>query len=263
MMRNHAISRRFGGAVATYDAHSGLQRHAALGLAERIAGASLPAHPRVLEIGCGTGHLSELLARRLASAVPGDTASHNFLLTDIAPAMVAACRHRLADLPQLRYAVMDGERPAVAGGFDLVCANLATQWFRRLGPSLAGLAALLAPGGVLAVTVVSEDTFTEWRAAHRALGLTAGTPDFPAVVQLPELFPAAGKLQIDEERHLDHPSSPLEFLRALRAIGADTPTPGHRPLSAGELRRVLRQLGAAPAVTYHLIYALWRKRLEN
>lgn len=242
------VAQRFGRAAASYDAHSGVQRHAAQHLADLIAAAPLPQGPQILEIGCGTGHLTQLLARRIATA--------DFLATDIAPAMVAACRERL---PQLRYAVMDGERPAVAGGFDLVCANLAAQWFGDLGATIARLAALLAPGGVLALATVGEHTFGEWRAAHRALGLAAGTPDYPSVARLTGLFPAAGELAMDEERYVDHPGSPLDFLRALRAIGADTPAAGHRALSAGELRRVLRQLGDAPAVTYHLHYALWRK----
>jgi hypothetical protein len=33
----------------------------------------------------------------------------------------------------------------------------------------------------------------------------------------------------------------------------------HTPLSAAQLRRILRELGAQPAITYELIYACWRQ----
>lgn len=255
-MSHDRIARRFGRAAASYDEHSGLQRHAAQHLAELILRTDLPPAPRILEIGCGTGHLTELLAEQLQRR----HASADFLATDIAPAMVAACRQRL---PGLRYAVMDGERPTVAGNFDLICTSLTAQWFRDLRGTLVRLAAMLAPGGVLAVTTVGEHTFGEWREAHLALGLQAGTPAFPSAQTLRCLFPAAGQLELEEEQRAEHQHAPLDFLRTLRAIGADTPAPGHRPLSAGELRRVLRQLGSEPVVTYHLLHAMWRKPLAE
>lgn len=248
MRRERSIAQRFGRAAASYDAHSFAQREAAQRLAALIEGIALPPHPHVLEIGCGTGHLTQLLVRRLANA--------DFLATDIAPAMVAACR---ASLPQLRYAAMDGERPAVQGGFDLVCANLAVQWFADLPAALAGLAGLLAPGGLLAVSALGNDTFREWRAAHAALGLAPGALRFPAPAALHAAFPAGGKLHLDEEYFCDRPATALDFLRRLRALGADAPALDHRPLTAAELRRVLRQFDAAPAITYHLLYARFRK----
>ncbi|MDP2795102.1 MAG: methyltransferase domain-containing protein [Sulfurisoma sp.] len=274
---NHPIARSFGRAAASYDAHSAPQRHAARRLAELIAAEILPESPRVLEIGCGTGHLTQLLARRVpqgdflyvtgaagdgipcgrgvAGAVPRDTATHNFLCSDIAPAMVAICRARL---PDLRYVVMDGERPAVGAGFDLVCANLAAQWFHDLPAALARLAALLAPGGLLAISTLGAESFREWRAVHAALGFSAGTPPFSDAATLRAAFPA-GALTIDEEIYVDRAETALDLPRRLRAIGAATPAPGHRPLKAGQLRRVLRALGPEPAFTYQLFYACFRK----
>lgn len=259
------IARRFNNAAASYDEHSAVQRNAAQHLADLVAACPLPRHPRVLEIGCGTGHLTAALnpptpcgafhTTRPTGIPFGDA---DYFATDIAPAMVATCQRRL---PGLHHIVMDGERPAVGGGFDLVCSSLTAQWFRDLPATIPRLTELLAPGGLLALAMVGERTFVEWRAAHRAVGLQPGTPPFPAAQQLRGMFPAAGRLELEEEDYVDHQHSPLDFLRALRAIGADTPAPGHRPLSAGALRRVLRQMGDAPVVTYHLFYAAWRKPL--
>jgi malonyl-CoA O-methyltransferase len=241
------VAVRFEAAAARYDLHSGVQRHAAAGLARRIAAAPLPPRPRVLEIGCGTGHLTRLLAQRLPQAW--------ILATDIAPAMVASCRLRL---PGLAHAAMDATRPAVAAPFDLVCGNLVAQWFPDLPGALAELARLVAPGGLMALSLLGAGTFREWQAAHARLGLTAGTPAFPPPQRCRAAFPPAGALRLEVEPHVDCPGSALGFLQTLRAIGADTAAPDHAPLSAGQLRRVLRELGASPAISYELIHALWR-----
>jgi malonyl-CoA O-methyltransferase len=243
-----SVAARFGAAARSYDAHSPVQRHAAARLAGLIATAGLPPRPRVLEIGCGTGHLTRLLSLHLPGAA--------ILATDIAPAMVAACQARL---PQHDYAVMDGTQPTVDGPFDLICANLAAQWFADLPAALAGLAAMLAPGGVLALSLLGAGTFAEWRAAHEKHGLLTGTQRFLDPGRCRAAFPSDGECWMTEERHADRPASALHFLRSLRAIGADAPAPGHEPLSAADLRRVLREFDAAPGATYELLYCRWRK----
>ena len=244
------VATRFAAAADNYDAHSPVQRHAAARLAGRIAAAA-PPHARVLELGCGTGHLTAQLVARLPSA--------RILATDIAPAMVAACRKRL---PQIDHAVMDGTRPAVAGSFDVICASLAAQWFPDLPAALARLAGLLAPGGLLAFSLLGGETFAEWRAAHARLGLRDGVQRFPDARSCRAAFPADGLLHWEEERHIDRPASALEFLRALRGLGADQAAAGHRPLSAAQLRRVLRAIdagAAGAAATYEIFYPCWRR----
>ena len=253
---SHRVAQSFGRAAASYDTHSAPQRHAAQRLAELIVVEALPPAPRVLELGCGTGHLTGELRRRIPQ---GDflrgVASAIFFCSDIAPPMVAISR---ASVPDCLYLAMDAERPALSGGFDLICANLAAQWFRDLPGTLARLADLLAPGGLLAISTLGADSFLEWKAAHAALGLAAGTPPFVDAAALRRAFPA-GELAIEEEIYLDRAESALDLPRRLRAIGAATPAPGHRPLAAGQLRRVLRALGPAPALSYQLFYARFRK----
>jgi malonyl-CoA O-methyltransferase len=244
------VATRFAAAAATYDAHSDVQRHAAQRLAEHIAVAGLPPQAQVLEIGCGTGHLTEQLVSRLPGA--------HIVATDIAPAMVAACRERLIRFPGVTYAVMDGMHPALAGPADLICANLAAQWFDDLPGTIEELGKLLAPGGILALSLLGEGSFHEWRTACARHGLRPGTLTFPAARQLAAAFPAGGNIDLVQETWLDHPASGLDFLRALRAIGADTPLPGHKPLSVPNLRKVLHELGPAPAITYELLYACWQ-----
>ncbi|KTT96541.1 hypothetical protein NS355_14155 [Sphingomonas yabuuchiae] len=234
MAETKVIARAFDAASA-YDAHAMVQRRVADWLAERIVALAPPA-PRVLEVGCGTGFLTAATLPRLASP--------DWLMTDIAPAMLA---RGLAKHPDVRGRVMDGEYPDLPGEapFDLIVSSLAVQWFADLQGGLQRLAGLLAPGGQLLVTTLLEGTFAAWHEAHRAEGFAAGSPVYPPVEALG--WPV--ETRAFEQRH----ESAAAFMRALRAIGAGTPREGHRPIPPGAMRRIARAFEAGGAVaTYEV-----------
>jgi len=110
-----------------------------------IATAAVGAGSTVLEVGCGTGQLTERLA------------GYGFRLTaiDIGPSMVAAARRRLAG-PALSFQVSSFEDFAAAdASFDLIVSGTAFHWidpevrFRKP-------ARLLRPGGWLALLEIVE-----------------------------------------------------------------------------------------------------------
>ncbi|HEY1383788.1 MAG TPA: dethiobiotin synthase, partial [Dongiaceae bacterium] len=146
--------------------------------------------------------------------------------------------------------------------FDLVCGNLAAQWFANPLQAFAALGGLLRPGGVLALTTLGTDTFQEWRAAAALLGLTPAIPAYPSLAELDGQRPPGLIVEQAREQRLwdEHPSA-LDFLQSLRSIGADLPADHARPLPAGALRRILRQVDAQGHVnaTYHVLTVLWRK----
>lgn len=229
-------------AAADYDRHAHVQRLAAGALARRIGALPLPPMPRVLEIGCGTGFLTR--------ALRDEGLSGDWLVTDIAPAMIARAQAGLAPLrdapPRLSFAVLDGERGDPEGGpFDLICASFATQWFADEPAALARWRDWLAPGGHVMVATLGPGTFAEWRAAHAAEGLTPGTLAFTAPQALTALQPAE---PLTRETYRETHSDARAFLQALRAIGAQTASPDHRPLSPGALRRVMHRFEAEGAI---------------
>ena len=245
-----AVARAFDGARGYEDA-AAIQAAVAEGLALRIAGLTLRPSPRILEIGCGTGFLTLALRRRIA---PGP-----MIASDIAPAMALRARDRLRGEADLSVLVMDGERPCLAPGFDLVCSSLAAQWFEDLPGALVRLAGLLAPGGLLAVTTLAEGTFREWRAAHEALGLAAATPPYPTRDALAALRCPGCTVSVSVEPVVETHADGRAFLAALRAIGAQT-TGSQAALSAGALRRVLRRFDATGAsITYEVATLLIRR----
>lgn len=248
--RTQAIERAFA-AAARYDQYAAVQRVVATNLAASIAALSLPANPRICEIGCGTGFLSAALAARIAG---GD-----WLLTDIAQQMVERCRDRLGPDSRFRFSTGDSEAPEALAGeppFDLICSSLTLQWFDDLSTGIARLFARLAPGGWLVFTTLAAGTFAEWREAHDQLGLRAGTPAYPSLAALASIRPEGIVPEVSVERFAPANADARSFLRALKAIGAGTPAPGHAPLPSPVLRRVMREFERNGAVATYEV-ATW------
>jgi len=251
--RKQQIARHFGAAAPTYDHAARIQARIAEELAGDIAVLAQPT--RILEFGCGTGNLTRALIGRFPAA--------RLIATDLAPPMAVLTRKRLGASAQLACATMDAELPAFpAAQFDLVCGSLAAQWFASPHQAFAALGALLRPGGVLALTTLGTETFQEWRAAAALLGLSPAIPAYPSLAALDWQRPPGFLVEQAREQRLwdEHPTA-LDFLQSLRRIGADLPADHVRPLSAGALRRILRQVDAQGRVraTYHVLTLLWRK----
>lgn len=110
-------------------------------LAETIARLPLPAAPRILEIGAGTGgNLPMLGAFGHVQAVEMDAYARTF-----ASGRVPAVKIQPGSLPD--------NIPCEAGSFDLVCLFDVLEHVERDQASLAALRQLVVPGGFAIVTV--------------------------------------------------------------------------------------------------------------
>ncbi|MDO8607992.1 MAG: methyltransferase [Phaeospirillum sp.] len=239
--RKRRIVAAFSAAAATYNDHAEAQIRAAGLLLERLP--PLPMAARVLELGCGTG----LLTQRLLELLGPDA---ELLATDLSPAMIAQARSAMAD-SRLCFAVVDAEAPALPdSAFDLIVSSLAAQWFANLPATLDRLVGLLKPGGRLLLTTLGADTFAEWRAAHAATGRTAGIAAYPKAAELQAMIVGA---TVESAPFAIAYADARAFLKGLEAIGAATPRPGHRPLPAGALRRIMAGLGAPCSITWDIL----------
>lgn len=242
--RTDRIRQAFGAAAQGYEDSAGVQRVVAETVAKLAAQRRVPAGARILEIGCGTG----LLTRHIRAQWP----DAELAVSDLAPEMV----RQAARNPMLSasFFAMDGEWPCFEGEwFDLILSSLAFQWFEDLPGALERLFALLRPGGSLIFSTMAERSFAEWRAAHAALGLTAGTPDYPTLDALKLLVADYPDGAAFDEDYVVEFGSGRAFLQHLKGIGATVAAEGRAPLTAAQLKQAVRAFeeGGGRA-TYHV-----------
>lgn len=237
--RSAEIAASFGARADSYEAHAGLQRDVARKLASLLPDREAP---RVLELGCGTG----LLSRHLVARYPdGD-----FVLTDVAPAMIGECRRNLADADaRITYEVMDAGLATGHDDLDLIVTSMTLHWVSDAVASLERLRRLLAPDGLLLFATLGPESFAEWRTVLETENLPSGVPDLPAIPG------------VVEQDYLTPDNDSLSFLRRMRAVGGLTPREGYAPLTPGALRRAMRaaNLRFGGRVTWHIVYG----RLER
>ena len=232
--RSADIAAGFGARAKSYEQHAGLQR----AVADRLA-KLLPQRerPRVLELGCGTGLLSRHLVKRYPAGI--------FVLTDVAPAMIAECRRNIAPSrsAHVSFEVMDAGEAGGHDRLDLIVSSMTLHWLRDPAASLEKWRRLLAPGGVVLYATLGPDSFAEWRSALAAEDLPSGLgpiPTLPGVV---------------EQERLTPDSDSLSFLRRMKVVGGFTPREGYTPLAPGALRRAIRTADTSGGrITWHIVY---------
>lgn len=124
-----------------YLKYAGERTQPAIDLATRIP---VEAPERVVDIGCGPGNSTEVLARRFPDA--------HILGVDNSPEMIEAAREAH---PQLEFALCDATTglEALGTGFDVAFSNACIQWVPDHPALLRRMLALLRPGGTLAIQI--------------------------------------------------------------------------------------------------------------
>jgi len=236
--RKQRIRQRFSRAAGTYDAHAEVQRELALRLLRELPGASVPEDAgRILEIGCGTGRFTELLADRYPEA--------RITALDFAEGMAHLARKRLEEKGNVSVLCEDGERflATCSDTFDLICANSTLQWFDDLSEALGQIGRLLSRKGCFVGVLFGPRTFTELsQGLSEVFGQEVCLPPhgFPAgahlQTMLAEIFPC---FSVQEELRVRNYRTLLDLLDHIRKTGT-----GGGQLPGALTRGRLRQLDA-------------------
>ncbi|MEU6548791.1 methyltransferase domain-containing protein [Streptomyces sp. NPDC046915] len=141
-------------------------------LCDRVAG-----RERVLDLGCGDGHLLEVLAQGIPRQLAG---------VDLSPQSLALARRR----PALSAARLEEGRaqalPFADDSFDACVSHMALMLMGEIEQVVAEVARVLSPGGVLACVVGGGAVGGE--AYDRFLGLLRNTiEEVPASRRIPAL----------------------------------------------------------------------------
>lgn len=239
LARKEIIARNFGRCADTYERVAEIQRDTAETLASLLPELTAPS---ILEIGCGTGFLTQQIVQKYKDGT--------FLITDISAEMVDFTKHKIPETENIDFKVMDGEFPESDQKFDLIVTSMTVQWFDDPIEGLNQLKTFLKPGGKLFFTSLGENSFKEWRKTLKVLDLPEGVN---TGIKLP------GTIQ-DEERKIFYPST-MAFLRSVKAIGAHEPKEGYSVLRPVLLRRAcaLHDKVHDSRHSWHIVYGC----LEN
>lgn len=239
-----AYSRR----AELYDDYALLQRFTAQRLARKILSQESASLGTVLEIGCGTGILSQSLVDH----------ANSYVLTDISSSFLHQAQKKV-NRTHVVPLVVDGEHPCFTASFDMIVSSLALHLFQNPKAALGRLAACLKPGGRLYVSTLGNNTFHEWRTAHSLAEAPCGVLDFISFGQLKDWLPLSGLRHVEEEWITLTPLNALEFLRSLKAMGGHLPHPGHKPLSHKTFKEVMKLYDQNPQVSCQILYGTYQK----
>jgi malonyl-CoA O-methyltransferase len=148
------VKKSFNRHATTYDDYAALQGKLGERLLQFVNG-SLPAAPRILDIGMGTG----VTTMRLLQKFPG-ACIHG---CDIALNMVARARSREQLQPRKQYFITADTEflPYRSACFDLVISSFTLQWLEQWDRAVREIYRVLKPGGTFLCSAFGEKTFNE------------------------------------------------------------------------------------------------------
>ncbi|MGN7469259.1 malonyl-ACP O-methyltransferase BioC [Brevibacillus sp. SAFN-007a] len=271
-MRSNMVKHRFSHKAASYEQYAIVQKEMAHQLSAMVQTAlSQEEVSRILEVGCGTGGLTRLLVSQYPHA--------EYEAIDVAGGMIAQAQASLARLGlTASFLQADAEewvwtQPEAAK--DLIVSGACFQWFFRPDETIRGLCRLLAPNAPLFFSTFGPDTFCElhdsFAHAHGRLGEKAVRHglSFLSAEQWLRMLEAAGmgSLQVTAEKVVLTYPGVLDFLHAVKAVGANTSEDkgaglGRRRLLLEMMDYYEKRYGGEQGVqvTYDLLYISGRRQ---
>ena len=200
----------------SYDANSAMQQRIARLLIDHLPKDTAP--QSILELGCGTGHLT----RHLAALYP----QAQITASDISPAMLELAQKNIPAAHNIKFSIIDAQNPQLNDKFDLIISSMSIQWLPDIPAAYKNWRTHLNEKGLILTARPAKAAFKEWKASLQACGLTDGTLPFQETPFAKESITL----------RYAYPDT-LSFLKSIHNAGAATPQSGYRPLSPRQLKQ--------------------------
>lgn len=248
------IATRFGQAAAHYQRYATLQQDCAARLQQIILNHRdlIPAGT-VLEIGCGTGFITEKLLSCFAS--------RSIEVTDLSTEMLQFCQTHLSANalinPSITFYVLDAETLPYTNRYAAIIGGFVVQWFQDIQLTITRLINQLHPGGILFLSFPTIHSFPEWRQACQQLDLFFTANPLPDAELL--LFTLPANTQILQAETLELATvhdSVAAFFHDLKAIGAGT---AQKQLSIQQIKQLMQYWTSQTSgkIQVHYQIAFW------
>jgi malonyl-CoA O-methyltransferase len=208
------IAQSFGQAALTYHVQASLQQDCAAKLLALLELWEVPPGV-VLEVGCGTGFLTQGLCDRFPH--------HPLQVTDLSADMLHFCQTHLQVAPDrapISFQQMDGETMNGNECYGLIVASFVIQWFKQPVESLLSWLERLKPNGILCLAFPTCDSFPEWRQVCESLQIPFTANSLPNPQNLiQELSKVSQRSYLREEIFCTTHRNASDFFRGLKSIG--------------------------------------------
>ncbi len=232
-MKSSIVSKKnvrtaFSRAASTYDCHAEIQQEVNRLLMSKL---SPRAFGNILEIGCGTGSLTQ----RILAMLPRPK---RIVAVDLSHDMVVTSKDRTRGHDNVFFVCCDAEILPLRREpqFDLIISASAMQWFNHFGPTIEGLAKRhLKKNGLFLVSLFGRNTLKELSfvlsAQFPSKDTTLPTAFFP---RFPEDIYALSPFftSLDVQRITIEKKYPdlLQLLRVFKMTGVSPRRDGRPPL---------------------------------
>lgn len=173
----------------------------------------------ILELGAGTGFLTEQLLRRIPHSI--------VIATDISEGMLDVLQNKMGHSKQLKMSLMDANH--INGAFSEVgsiVSGLTIQWLLEPVKSIHQWMNSIHPEGVAFISWLGNGSFPEWKSMTKELGVSYTGNSLPGN-EVEQFIRNKAELNIIEyqiqHRALEFDSA-LSFFKSIRNIGASTET---------------------------------------
>lgn len=209
MIDKRLVAKRFGAHFDTYDREAAVQMSICDRMASMIETEGIETVESALEIGAGTGFLSNHLLRMMPKA--------RWIFNDISDRSQEYVQRYidLYNVESASFCCSDAESQ-IDGCYDFIASSSAIQWFNSVPKFIERLSSMVSSGGYVALSLFAPDNFKEVAISNSDIGLSYHT--------LPEMenyLEGAGfsVTQSWEQCHKLLLPTPMDVLRHIKLTG--------------------------------------------
>jgi malonyl-CoA O-methyltransferase len=261
MINKKIMQKHFSRKAGTYDEYASVQKNMAEELIEMVKNQN---PSEILDIGCGTGLLTQMLCEAFPKA--------RITAVDIAPGMIEFIQKKLR-AANVSFRCHDIEEIDFFSKYDLIISNATFQWFNSIGRTINKLYQSLSDKGLLCFSTFGDMTFRELRQSYAKAGNKTGirTVSKPgqSFYSLKEMLALCreslgddylGIIKGEESLICDYFPSVYEFLNSIRKIGANNSNLGNRTSNPSVIKSMMaiyqNEFSEKDQIkaTYHCLY---------